>query len=116
MADLPIAHYTMHLLRDVGEERARQIAKWGLQDHPDAPASVRAPNAYFGIPTEQSAKLQTDDAFRRGLGSFGHILLEEVAEAYGAIGHDAALRAELVQVAAVAIAWCEAIDRRKVEA
>lgn len=39
------------------------------------------------------------------------MLLEEVAEAF-AESDDARLRAELVQVAAVAQAWIESIDRR----
>ncbi|MEU4216216.1 hypothetical protein [Actinoplanes sp. NPDC026623] len=40
------------------------------------------------------------------------ILFEEVAEAFAETA-PAALRAELVQVAAVAAAWIEAIDRRR---
>jgi hypothetical protein len=40
-----------------------------------------------------------------------HILREEVAEAF-AESDPAKLRAELVQVAAVAVNWVEAIDRR----
>lgn len=42
-----------------------------------------------------------------------HILREEVAEAF-AETDPVALRGELVQVAAVAVAWAEAIDRRTV--
>lgn len=112
MADLPITNHTMLLLRDVGEERARQNAKWGEQNHPDSPVKAISSNAFFGIPSEAAAKALCEDAFRRGIGSYGHILLEEVAEAFAAIGDERALRAELVQVAAVAIAWSEAIDRR----
>jgi hypothetical protein len=109
-----MSQHTLLLLRDVGYERVRQAQLWGKQDHPDIPAKVAGPaNAFFGIPTEVAGKQLCQDAFRRGMGSFGHILLEEVTEAYAAIGDDRALRAELVQVAAVAIQWCEAIDRRR---
>ena len=110
----PMSEHTMGLLRDVGYERVRQQKLWGLQNYPDMPAKAAGPaNAYFGIPTEEAGKQLCQDAFRRGIGSYGHILLEEITEAYGAIGDDRALRAELVQVAAVAIQWCEAIDRRR---
>ena len=46
-----------------------------------------------------------------GRGTWQQILEEEVLEAY-ACASDVELRAELVQVAAVAVAWIEAIDRR----
>lgn len=103
---------TLRVLADIGVERQRQDAKWGQQSHPDAPANVGHPNAFFGLPTEAAAKLLCDDAAKRGTLSFGHILLEEVCEAYTAINNPADLRAELVQVAAVAAAWVECIDRR----
>jgi hypothetical protein len=67
---------TMRVLDEVQDERRRQDAKWGEQNHPD-----------------------------------GTIALEEVFEAL--VETDPAkLRDELLQVAAVAVAWVEAIDRR----
>jgi hypothetical protein len=45
---------------------------------------------------------------------FGEVCRAVLEAGYGTHGaDDAALRAELVQVAAVATAWCEAIDARR---
>ena len=70
-------------LQDIMEERARQDAKWGVQNHP---------NLYW-------------------LG----ILMEEVGEAAKALieGKIDLLYGELVQVAAVGLAWLECMKRRK---
>ena len=60
------------------------------------------------------AKARTDAAAQRGGDgsvTFEHILTEEWAEAMAESDPDA-LRAELVQVAAVAVQWIEAIDIR----
>lgn len=68
-------------LNDVIAERARQDAKWGADR-------------------------------RLGRGAWHLILSEEVGEvAKAALERDPGLRDELIQVAAVAIAWAEAIDR-----
>lgn len=66
--------------------------------------------------TRISHGISASDVYRRCLQvrpSWALILLEEVSEAVEAIGDATALRAELVQVAAVATAWAEAIDRRQ---
>lgn len=94
------------------DERAVQDAKWGESNHPDLPAGVKHPCAFFGIPSADAARMYCEDAFRRGTGSNAHILLEEVSEAIEAAHDPANLRAELVQVAAVAMKWIEQIDRR----
>jgi hypothetical protein len=51
---------------------------------------------------------------RRGGLTWGHILIEEVAEAIEAatVEPPNRLRAELLQVAAVALRWADAIDHR----
>lgn len=86
-------------------ERERQDARWGEQNHPDGTGDlVEVADAVF---TRQLC----DDAFRDGEGTWLHILAEEVAEAF-AESDPAKLRVELIQVAAVAVAWVEAIDRR----
>jgi hypothetical protein len=94
------------------DERAVQDAKWGESNHPDVPAGVKHPCAFFGIPTADAARLFCETAFRTGTGSNAHILLEEVSEAIEAANDPAHLREELVQVAAVAMKWIEQIDRR----
>lgn len=109
------------VLAQVAKERARQDAKWGPQNHPDAdPVLLGRAGGVDGqrlaeeleIPSAARAKFLCRMAGNRGADNWGAILVEELAEAVDAIGDDAALRAELVQVAAVAVAWVEAIDRR----
>lgn len=95
------------ILLDVLQERMNQIRKWGEQRHPD------------GVPAtlEEVTKAKNDCAEAgntTGALTWRQILDEEVAEAYYEIGADEAkLRAELVQVSAVAQAWIEDIDSRK---
>jgi len=75
------------VLFNILQERTRQNAKWGEQNHGDA--------------------------------TWALILSEEIGEVCQAILHDqfggkaaGTVRAELVQVAAVALAWVECMDRR----
>lgn len=103
---------TIETAMDVIGERSRQDRQWGAANHPSLPAGVRHACAFFGIPTADAMRLMCQDAFRRGTGSYAHVLLEEVAEAIEDANEPAKLRAELVQVAAVAMKWIEAIDRR----
>ena len=60
---------------------------------------------------DATAKKATDTAFKHGKVTYRDILLEEVFEAL-AESNPARLRVELVQVAAVAVAWVEKIDRQ----
>ncbi|MFF1544141.1 NUDIX hydrolase [Streptomyces sp. NPDC058291] len=93
------------ILAEVQAERDRQDAKWGEQNHPDGTGSVHQREA-AGL-----ARMECEDAFAAGYGTWCHVLFEEVREAL-AESDPAKLRAELVQVAAVATAWIAAIDRR----
>lgn len=93
---------------DVLEERQRQDAKWGEQNHNDGTASAHWRE--FGV-TAGMARRACDNASKRGECTWLDILLEEVAEAFEETD-TTKLRAELIQVAAVAQAWVEAIDRR----
>ena len=100
---------------DVIAERRSQNAKWGEQNHVSVPpcSSGDAACELLGIPTEDDCKQRTDEyASGRHL-TWADVLLEEFAEAVAA-PNEALRRAELVQVAAVAIAWIECIDRRAV--
>ncbi|MGH3442019.1 MAG: hypothetical protein ACRDUY_08240 [Nitriliruptorales bacterium] len=92
--------------KDVIRERRRQDALWGEQNHPDG-TGVRAGRT----PLATWAREETDRAAARGDLTWRHILFEEAAEAFDE-GNPQALREELIQVAAVAHAWVEAIDRR----
>lgn len=96
---------TWAVLTDVAAERARQDAKWGEQNHPDNTGGPAEGRAAIG------ARFACELAAKEGTLTWRHILREEVAEAF-AETDPMKLRAELVQVAAVACAWIEAIDRR----
>ena len=111
-------------LEDVLAERARQDAKWGEQNHPDGTGPETRPllphlriNA---LPPHAHAR-DLADAFTSSTNdhaaadnvTWTDILLEEVFEAL-AEDDETKLRTELVQVAAVAAQWVEAIDRRTV--
>ncbi len=93
------------VLAEVKAERDRQDAKWGERNHPDQVGG------YLRRPIELAGDFRR--WLRDGSAAWDLILLEEVAEAWDAIGNEKALRAELVQVAAVAVAWVEALDRRQ---
>ena len=103
-------------IADVVSERIRQDDKWGGgRDHLDAPA-FRGDQACraLRIPLAHEAQEAVEEAAMAGCLSWAAILQEEVSEAVeaGGEGDQVALRKELVQVAAVAVAWIEAIDRR----
>lgn len=88
-------------------ERQRQTDKWGVQDLPDGTGDLFER-------LRDMVTAECDIATDLNRLTYRHVLLEEVYEAL-AESDPAKLRAELVQVAAVAIQWVEAIDRRKVK-
>lgn len=97
---------TGRVLCEVGYERVRQEGKWGEQNHPDGTGGVA-----FDIEAKL-ARGVCDQAAARGDLTWRHIAEEEMCEA-SAETDPTKLRAELVQLAAVATAWIEAIDRRE---
>lgn len=94
------------VLDEVYLERKRQHERWGEQNHPDGTAGR---TTYLAA---HRAKKRCTEAFEAGRGTWRHILAEEVAEAFAERDPEK-LRNELVQVAAVATQWVEAIDRRR---
>lgn len=100
-------------IAEVKEEMERQVAKWGEQNHSDYTAE-----GLFDFPeavaSADNAKLFCDSKADRGVVSWNDIFVEEALEAVeeGRAGNTAALREELIQVAAVACSWVNAIDRR----
>jgi len=96
---------TGRIAAEVILEREAQDAKWGEQNHPDGTGDdldrLRA----------DLAREATDSAAQEGRLTWKHILKEEFYEAL-AESDPARLRKELIQVAAVAVGWVEAIDRR----
>ncbi len=93
------------LLEAVRVERARQEMKWGEQNHPNGTGSRDDKDI------AEVAKAICDFRARKGDLTWKHILDEEVKEAFAEVDDDK-LEAELIQVAAVAISWCEAIRRK----
>lgn len=96
---------TTSVLTEIAAERTRQNTKWGEQNHPDGTGNKSQQDR------AEFARRWCQSAFASGYGTWADILTEEVAEAE-AERDPAKLRAELVQAAAVTVAWIEAIDRR----
>jgi len=89
---------------DVLAERQRQKKLHGVQTLPDGTGDS-ASDAMRSV-----AQMLCDQATRRGTLTWRDILREEVFEAFAETDRDK-LREELIQVAAVAVQWIEAIDR-----
>jgi hypothetical protein len=94
------------VLAEVAAERRRQDERWGEQNHDDGTGTER------GAFVARVLRRACDRRHAEGVGTWADILAEEVGEAFGE-SDPAALRTELVQVAAVAVAWAGAIDRRQ---
>jgi hypothetical protein len=91
------------------DERERQDAKWGAQNHPDGTGGK-----FYSLRAEQARRECQRAAADPDVGPrWALILLEEVYEALAETDPDL-LRAELIQVATVCQNWAEAIDRRAV--
>ena len=113
---------TASVLGEVMTERARQDELHGKDSaaNPDLPLglselSLAALLYCMGRSRdgpEAAAKWACEAARERGQLSLGHILFEEVVEAFCA-PDDESRRTELKQVAAVCVAAIEAIDARK---
>ena len=95
----------MIILGEVAAERRRQEAKFPNQQLPDG-TGAEGLRMYADL-----ARATCEQAASDGTLTWWDVLHEEWAEA-GAEGDEAQLRAELIQVAAVAVRWIEAIDRR----
>ena len=98
---------TSEILFEVWEERQRQNERFGEQNHPDSDEDDRKAYEHEAIVWKRI----NDYRAKAGTLKWDGILLEEVYEAL-AESDPAKLREELVQVAAVAVAQIEDIDRR----
>lgn len=95
---------------EVFYERVAQDKKWGVRDQDLAGGGCQ----FHGLPSAEAAQEACDKAAERGDISWTDILVEEVAEFVEAAESGDVLNArkELIQVAAVALAAIENIDRR----
>lgn len=96
---------TFVVMQEIVNERVRQDVKWGQQNPVDGTGTVN------DLRFAEAARALTDYYAKRGGATWKMILDEEVREAF-AESDPILLRAELSQVAAVAAAWMEALDRR----
>lgn len=114
---------TIEVLAEVQEERERQNAKWGEQNHPNGTGPKVQPvaeivrgranaivNRHYAFGLVHQATSACQQAFAEDRGTWRDIFMEEVFESI-AEDNPAKLRAELIQCAAVAVAWVEKIDR-----
>ncbi len=104
------------VLAEVRKERVRQHAKWGQQDLADGTGGTwefcNGQHEGWAEEAREDAIRRCQEAPDRPWGdTFALILNEEFAEAMAETDPER-LRSELVQVAAVAVQWIEAIDRR----
>lgn len=94
------------VLADIRLERRRQLAKWGEQHHPNGTGI----GPYWSERAEVEQQMNATRV-ERGTLTWLDILAEEVYEAFAEYDYEK-LRAELIQVAAVATAWAEDLDGR----
>jgi hypothetical protein len=94
----------LNAFQEINRERIRQDGLWGEQNHSDGTGERFRADA-------DMYRADCDAAARAGSLHWFDILLEEVYEA-AAESDPKKLRVELVQSAAVIMAWIEAIDRR----
>lgn len=94
------------ILEEISSERYAQDARWGEQNHPDG---TNIDNTHLAM-----IKRDMNDKNNATGGdmTWKDILEEEFLEAMAEESTDR-LRTELIQVAAVAVAWIECIDRRE---
>lgn len=113
---------TASVLDEVKAERINQDEKWGEQNHPDVDqVLLKRPGGcstfrmaeHYEIPTAHRAKFLCKHAGETTGDTYAHILIEEVCEAVeqATLQNRDNLRTELIQVAAVAVAWVEKLDR-----
>jgi NTP pyrophosphatase (non-canonical NTP hydrolase) len=94
-----------NIFQEIKQERVRQDEKWKEQNHPIVNEEV-----IRGFISEQSAKDWCDIATQEKCLTWGHIIIEEIAEALHAPNKES-MREELVQCAAVIVAMIESLDR-----
>lgn len=90
------------VIEDIRAERARQDARFGKQVHPNGTSVKFKPMA-------DSARAACRRADEAGANTWAHIFREEFWEALSETDR-VKLRAELVQVVAVGVAWIECLD------
>lgn len=102
------------VLADIRAERRRQIEQYGSNDDL---LDGTGPRAQWLMPFKSADAVTIEAGFRREYGhhlqpTWVRLVREEIAEAFLEDDPER-LRAELVQVAALCVSWCEKLDARK---
>lgn len=100
------------MLREIHDERHRQDAKWGQQNHPSGtgPATVVDMHVTYAKEAAREAKWLCDARTGSGRVTWFDILNEEFYE-YSECADPQREREELIQLAACCVARVEHIDR-----
>ena len=114
-----IGYASEPIFRRILDERHAQDKKWGEQNHPsvlvhprgEAPRTPAARCASHGLPSADTAKRVVETMATAKQLTWTDIAVEELAEAVEAPNDKVRLE-ELVQLAAVVVAWIECIQRR----
>ena len=114
-------HRTLRVLGDVAQERVRQRARYGRkQDLEDGTGPgvrwLRNTSAHLDLLNAEQIQVQLRREYeayeaQHGEPTWMHLVREEIAEAFQE-EHPVRLREELLQVAALAVSWVEALDAR----
>lgn len=114
----------LRIMKEISLERDAQDEKWGEQSHPDGtgednlellvPYYETAFNGELAVVSatqlREEMRARTELAFSQDSGTYEMILTEEWAEVL-AESDPYKLRKELIQLAAVAVAWIQKLDR-----
>ena len=108
-----------NIFEEIANERRKQDEKWGEQNHPCLDQTLLNRRGgctpmrmceEYEIPSEGRAKKKCDKAFETNKGTYTHIAVEEMSEVVSAFDIHKR-REEIIQLAAVCVAWIEKIDR-----
>lgn len=105
------------VIDEVRKALARQDASIGMfRDFADGSAgrALHGPTVSRDMDAEREARRKRLDAERTGRITWRH-LLDEAHASVVSSGPEPRIRAQLVELAALAVSWIEAIDRRKDE-
>jgi hypothetical protein len=109
------------ILSEILEECNNQYKKWGEQNHPildqvllnrEGGCNPQRMCEEYEIPTENRAKFMCEESFRKGQGTFMHILIEEISEAVSCLDNTETMRKELIQCGAVIVSMIDSLDRK----
>jgi hypothetical protein len=96
------------ILSDIADERARQDTKWGVQNHPFSNETITDISSVL----VESFKQTCEATAKSGTITWYDILAEEFYEAFAETDVDKQIE-EMTQVAAVAVAIIESLERKK---